>query len=81
MCLPYDVYRNKTIIVSDTDPALGIPNVTMYSLAANDDGVSVQHSDRQMSMCFAGGPFQNQTEMDNFYDYFQAYMTSNGKQV
>lgn len=77
----YDVYRNKIVIVSDTDAATGIPNQNMYSLAANDDGVATQHSDRQMAMCFAGGEFANQTEVDNWYDYFQAYMTSNGKQV
>jgi hypothetical protein len=73
------VYRNG-IAYSGTNinTADGIPNANFNAFKAG--GQVSPFSTRQLSMLFTGSGL-DQTDATNLYNAFQAYMTSNGKQV
>ena len=73
-------YRNNVEIVSDVDVSNGIPNVNMYALCRNDDGVATDFCLRQLSMCFVGSSLTSDDRL-SLQTRFEVYMDSNSKGV
>jgi len=72
------LYRNGSIVDSDTDASVGLPSVDVYSLSYNSQGSSAQESTNQIAMDFAGGSLTEE-DITAITDGFKTYMTSNGK--
>jgi len=71
-------YVNKTNY-TDTDASTGIPNISLFACAYNDNGSDDLHSDRQISFVIAGD--FDQSAVNTITDAFEVYMDSNGKGV
>jgi hypothetical protein len=75
-----NIFKNKIEVFNGATVSTAVPTDNLYALALNDGGTESFHITRQLSLLFAGSEF-TQTDVDNMYDRFQAYMTSNGKEV
>ena len=70
-------YRNKINIWSDAIASTGVPTVTPYCLAHNDDGVTTGYRADQVSL-YAWGAGMTQTHVNNFTDPFETAMDALG---
>ena len=76
-----DLYKNKIRTINGAVASAGLTASDLFCLAINiGGGATAQHTDRQLSMAFAGGGL-TQTDIDNITDRFEVYMDSNGKGV
>jgi len=71
------LYKNINLLQSGAVISAGVPNSAFQFLALTALGA---YSTKQLSLGFLGGGLV-QADITNLYNAFQAYMTSNGKQV
>lgn len=72
------VYKNGTLLDSNTVSSLAIPDAVWFIGALNNNGTPANYSARNIAFCYAGGGLINQNAL---YNRVQTYMTRRGINV
>jgi len=76
----HKLYRNKGVIINETNGSIGVPTHSPYCLAFNDNDVTDGFRADQVSF-YAWGAGLTQTDVDNLTDRFETRMDALGTGV